>query len=85
MEIIKILKKNDLKKCSFMRRIFYPVKFHPDIAPHKSLLFPRATSQVSMLAWILGDCREALQRCKFDASLLAAGYLIVLRCMVRSD
>ena len=64
LEIIKILKKNDLKKCSFMRRIFYPVKFHPDIAPHKSLLFPRATSQVSMLAWILGDCREdQIPRC----------------------
>lgn len=44
MKIIKILKKNDLKKCSFMRRIKYP---------------------------------DALQRCKFDASLLAAGYLIV--------
>lgn len=52
LKIIKILKKNDLKKCSFMRRIKYP---------------------------------DALQRCKFDASLLAAGYLIVLRCMVRSD
>ena len=51
-ENYKNIKKNDLKKCSFMRRIKYP---------------------------------DALQRCKFDASLLAAGYLIVLRCMVRSD
>ena len=45
------------------------------------LLFPRATSQVAMLAWIFGDCREGqiprcLQRCKFDTPLLAAGSLI---------
>ena len=44
-------------------------------------LFPRATSQVAMLAWIFGDCREGqiprcLQRCKFDTPLLAAGSLI---------
>ena len=45
-------------------------------------LFPRATSQVAMLAWIFGDCREGqiprcLQRCKFDTPLLAAGSLII--------
>ena len=44
-------------------------------------LFPRATSQVAMPAWIFGDCREGqiprcLQRCKIDTPLLAAGYLI---------
>ena len=49
-------------------------------------LFPRATSQVAMLAWIFGDCREgqipaALQRCKFDTPLLAAGYLIGGDCI----
>ena len=47
----------------------------------EEILFPRATSQVAMLAWIFGDCREGqiprcLQRCKFDTPLLAAGSLI---------
>ena len=40
-------------------------------------LFPRATSQVAMPAWIFGDCREGqitrcLQHCKIDIPLLAA-------------
>ena len=50
------------------------------------LLFPRATSQVAMLAWIFGDCREGqiprcLQRCKFETPLLAAGSLICAECI----
>ena len=52
------------------------------ICGQRTPLFPRATSQVAMLAWIFGDCREGqiprcLQRCKFDTPLLAAGSLIV--------
>ena len=44
-------------------------------------LFPRATSQVAMLAWIFGDCREGQiprcsARCKFNALLLVTEYLI---------
>ena len=32
--------------------------------PAPSCLFPRATSQVAMLAWIFGDCREGqIPRC----------------------
>ncbi|WP_455620338.1 hypothetical protein [Eisenbergiella sp.] len=40
----------------------------PDVAKHFDVevhtLFPRATSQVSMQAWIFGDCREGqIPRC----------------------
>ena len=42
------------------------------------LLFLRATSQAAALVWIFGDCcgvkyPAALQRCKLDIPLLAAG------------
>ncbi len=41
-------------------------------------LFPRATSQVAMLAWIFGDCREGQRPCcKLDTPLLEAGALII--------
>ena len=38
---------------------------------HLLILFPRATSQVAMLAWRFGDCRRGS-----NTPLLAAGYLI---------
>jgi len=39
-------------------------------------LFPRATSQVAMLAWIFGDCREGqIPRC-LPGDLIAAGTLM---------
>ena len=46
------------------------------------VLFPRATSQVAMLAWIFGDCREGQ-----IPPLLAAGSLIsqeIVSCEIKT-
>ncbi len=50
---------------------------------HSTLLFPRATSQVACLHVHLATAARvkypvALQRCKFDAPLLAAGVLTIV-------
>ena len=47
------------------RRFLVPEVQEEQIAPIAIPLFPRATSQVAMLAWIFGDCREGQSpRCK---------------------
>ena len=43
---------------------FTHTHFHFPQSVRRPLLFPRATSQVAMLAWIFGDCREGqIPRC----------------------